>query len=181
MSRAAGGLSLAERCAAIELLVLDVDGVMTDGSIHVDDNGVETKVFHVRDGAGIAYWKRLGKRVAIISGRSCRAVDHRAAELGIDRLYQGRLDKRPVLEEVLRLENLSAHQACVMGDDLADIPALKMAGLAVTVADAVAEVKAVVDHVTQRSGGCGAVREVIGWLLQAQGRWTEVTKRYEGS
>lgn len=181
MSETASGSSVAERCAAVELLVLDVDGVLTDGGIYVDDNGVETKRFHVRDGAGIAYWRRLGKRVAIISGRSCRAVDHRAAELKIERVFQDRLDKRPALEELLALEGLSAHQACFVGDDLADIPALKFAGVAVTVADAVPEVKAVAQHVTERPGGRGAVREVIEWLLRAQGRWTEIVNRYSGS
>jgi 3-deoxy-D-manno-octulosonate 8-phosphate phosphatase (KDO 8-P phosphatase) len=168
-------------CAAIDLLVLDVDGVMTDGGIHVNDDGVETKVFNVRDGAGIAYWMRLGKRVAIISGRSCQAVDRRAAELGIHRVFQGRLDKRPALEELLRLEGLSADQACVVGDDLADIPALKFAGVAVAVCDAVNEVKAVAHHITSQPGGHGAVREVIEWLLQAQGRWAEIVQHYTGS
>jgi len=181
MSGATSGSSIADRCAAVELLVLDVDGVLTDGGIYVDDNGVETKKFHVRDGAGIVYWRRLGKRVAIISGRSCRAVDHRAAELGIERLYQGRLDKRPALEELLALEGLSAHQSCFVGDDLADIPALKFAGVAVTVADAVPEVKAVAHHVTERPGGRGAVREAVEWLLRAQGRWPEILNRYSGS
>jgi 3-deoxy-D-manno-octulosonate 8-phosphate phosphatase (KDO 8-P phosphatase) len=181
MSESASRRSVAERCAAVELLVLDVDGVLTDGGIYVDDNGVETKKFHVRDGAGIAYWRRAGKRVAIISGRRCRAVDHRAAELRIERVYQDRLDKRPALEELLSLERLAAHQVCFVGDDLADIPALKFAGVAVTVADAVPEVKAVADHVTERPGGRGAVREAIEWLLRAKGRWADVVKRYEGN
>ena len=171
--------TLAERCAGIELLVLDVDGVLTDGSIHVDDNGVETKRFHVRDGAGIAYWQRAGKRVAIISGRSCRAVDHRAAELRIDRVYQGRLDKRPALDELLALEQLSADRACVVGDDLADIPAMQAARLAVAVADAAPETRAAAHVVTRTPGGYGAVREVIEFVLQAQGRWAEVVERYK--
>jgi 3-deoxy-D-manno-octulosonate 8-phosphate phosphatase (KDO 8-P phosphatase) len=173
--------SLADRCAAIELLVLDVDGVLTDGAIIVDANGVETKQFHVRDGAAIAYWRRLGKRVAIISGRTCRAVDHRAAELGIDRVYQGRLDKRNVLEEILALESLTAPQACFVGDDLADLPPMQTAGLAVAVADAVPEVRAAAHYVTRTAGGHGAVREVVEWILKAQGQWTAVLQRYQGS
>ncbi len=172
--------TLADRCAEIELLVLDVDGVLTDGSIHVDDDGVETKRFHVRDGAGIAYWQRLGKRVAIISGRSCRAVDHRAAELGIERVYQGRLDKGPALDELLALERIPAGHACVVGDDLADIPAMRAAGLAVAVADAAPETRAAAHVVTQTPGGCGAVREVVELILQAQGRWSEIVERYKG-
>ena len=171
---------LADRCAAIELLVLDVDGVLSNGGIWVEDNGVETKEFHVRDGAGIAYWQRLGKRAAIISGRRCRAVEHRAVELGIQRVYQGRLDKLPALEELLALEGLRLEQTCVVGDDLADVPPLKAAGLAVAVADAVPEVRAAAHYVTQLAGGRGAVREVIEWILKNQGRWNEVVKRYEG-
>jgi len=173
--------TLSERCAGIELLVLDVDGVLTDGGIYVDDDGKETKKFHVRDGAGIAYWKRLGKRVAILSGRQCAAVEHRAKELNLDRVYQGRLEKRPVLEEILRLEGLSAEKACFVGDDLADIPAMSVAGLAITVADAAPEVRAVAHWVTQRPGGHGAVREAIEYLLRAQGRWTEVLRHYQRS
>ena len=173
--------SLAERCAAIELLVLDVDGVLTDGGIIVDDNGVESKQFHVRDGAAIAYWRQAGKKVAIISGRRCRAVDHRATELGIERVYQARLDKRNALEELLRLEGLLARQTCVVGDDLADIPALKAAGLAVAVQDAVTEVRAAAHYVTQIPGGRGAVREVVELLLGVQGRWAKVVERYTGS
>jgi 3-deoxy-D-manno-octulosonate 8-phosphate phosphatase (KDO 8-P phosphatase) len=181
MSETARESSIVDACAAIELLVLDVDGVMTDGSIYVDDNGLETKVFHVRDGAGIAYWKRLGKRVVIISGRTCRAVAHRAAELGIERVYQGRLDKRTVLQEVLSLEGLAARQACMIGDDLADIPALRLAGVAVAVGDAVSEVKSVAHYITVQPGGRGAVREVIEWLLRAQGQWSGIAQSYEGS
>jgi 3-deoxy-D-manno-octulosonate 8-phosphate phosphatase (KDO 8-P phosphatase) len=171
--------ALAARCAAIELLVLDVDGVLSDGSILVDDAGVETKRFHVRDGAGIAYWKRLGKRVAIISGRRCAAVDHRAAEMGIARVYQGRLDKLPALRELLALEGLQIEQACVVGDDLADIPPMQAAGLAVAVADASPEVREAAHHVTDLPGGRGAVREVIELVLRAQGRWAEIVSQYQ--
>jgi 3-deoxy-D-manno-octulosonate 8-phosphate phosphatase (KDO 8-P phosphatase) len=181
MTQAAAEQSAAARCAAVELLVLDVDGVMTDGGIHVNDAGVETKVFHVRDGAGIVYWKRLGKQLAIISGRSCQAVDRRAAELGIQRVYQGRLDKRTVLEEILHHEGLRADQACMVGDDLADLGALSIVGVAVAVSDAVAEVKAVAHHITQQPGGRGAVREVIEWLLRAQGKWDGIVQHYSGS
>jgi 3-deoxy-D-manno-octulosonate 8-phosphate phosphatase (KDO 8-P phosphatase) len=172
--------SLQERCAAVELLVMDVDGVLSDGGIWVDDNGVEAKQFHVRDGAGIAYWMRAGKRAAIISGRYCKAVDHRAAELGITRVFQGRLDKRPALEELLAAERIAPAQVCAIGDDLADIPALRHVGLAVAVADAVDEVRAAAHYVTRATGGRGAVRELVEMLLRAQGRWADVVRRYEG-
>ena len=173
--------SVSDRCMPIELLVLDVDGVLSDGGILVDDNGVETKQFHVRDGAGIAYGKRLGKRVAIISGRRCQAVDHRAAEMGIERVYQGRLDKLPALKEVLALERLGFEQVCFVGDDLADLPALQAAGLAVAVADASPEVRAAAHYVTSQPGGRGAVRQAIEFVLRAQGRWSEIVRHYQGS
>ena len=168
--------SLAERCATIELLVLDVDGVLSDGGIIVDANGVESKRFHVRDGAAMAYWRHLGKRSAIISGRRCRAVDHRAGEMGIGRVFQGVAQKRPALQELLALERLNAKQACVMGDDLADLPSMSVAGLAVAVADAAPEVQEAAHYVTCRPGGQGAVREVVELVLKAQGRWNQVVK-----
>jgi 3-deoxy-D-manno-octulosonate 8-phosphate phosphatase (KDO 8-P phosphatase) len=168
---------LAELCAPIELLVLDVDGVLTDGGIILDDRGSESKQFHVRDGAGIAYWLRLGKRVAILSGRSCAAVAHRAAELGIRSVHQNCADKGPALEELLRAEALSARQACVVGDDLADLPALDIAGLAVAVSDAVPELRAAAHYVTETPGGRGAVREVVELVLRAQGLWPGLLER----
>jgi 3-deoxy-D-manno-octulosonate 8-phosphate phosphatase (KDO 8-P phosphatase) len=172
--------SLQERCAAIDLVVMDVDGVLSDGGIWVDDHGGESKQFHVRDGAGIAYWLRAGKRAAIISGRYCKAVDYRAAELGITRVFQGRLDKRPALEELLAAEGVAPDRVCAIGDDLADIPVLRFVGLGVAVADAVDEARAAAHYVTRAAGGRGAVRELVEMLLRAQGRWPDIVRRYEG-
>lgn len=159
--------------AGVELLCLDVDGVMTDGGIRLDDNAVETKRFHVRDGTGIRIWTRLGYHVALITGRSGNAVRHRAAELGIEHLIQTSSDKAASLAAVLDEFKLDAAQAAVLGDDLPDLPMMRRAGYAMAVADAVPEVRQAAAFVTTRAGGDGAVREAVEHLLNARGRWGE--------
>jgi 3-deoxy-D-manno-octulosonate 8-phosphate phosphatase (KDO 8-P phosphatase) len=161
--------TLAERCAAIELLVLDVDGVLTDGGIVYGDPGVEWKRFHVRDGSGLKFWQEAGKRVAIISGRTSRVVEMRAAELGISAVAQGAADKLAAYRALTAASGLTAAQACVVGDDVPDLPVLANCGLAVAVADACAEARAAAHYVTQMAGGQGAVREVIELILRCQG------------
>jgi 3-deoxy-D-manno-octulosonate 8-phosphate phosphatase (KDO 8-P phosphatase) len=172
--------NLPVRAAAIELLLLDVDGVLTDGGVIYSDDGTEWKRFHVRDGSGLKLWRAAGKRAAIVSGRTSAAVARRAAELGIDPVLQGRDDKRAALAEVLAATGLRLEQVCAMGDDLPDVPVLRACGLAVAVPDACAEARAVAHHVTAAPGGHGAVRDAIEWLLTVQGRWTELTARYTG-
>ncbi|AWM42186.1 3-deoxy-D-manno-octulosonate 8-phosphate phosphatase KdsC [Gemmata obscuriglobus] len=169
---------LAARAAAIELLLLDVDGVMTDGSVAYLDDGRELKRFHVRDGSGLKLWRAAGKRVAIVSGRCSSAVERRAAELGVSPVLQGREDKRSALEEVLRVTGVPPDRVCALGDDLPDVPVLRACGLAVAVADACTEARAVAHYVTAVPGGHGAVRDAIEWLLKLAGRWGEVTARY---
>ena len=166
--------TLAERLAPIRLLVLDVDGVLTDGLIILDDHGVESKHFHVRDGAAIALWNKVGRRTAILSGRSARCVDLRAAELGIEPVVQGSPDKGEALRQMIAKLNLELSQVGFMGDDLADLPALEIAGFAACPGDAAPEVQAVADHVTSAPGGRGAVREVIEILMKAQNVWPEL-------
>lgn len=166
--------SLIQRAAAVRLLILDVDGVLTDGRITYTADGLEVKSFHVRDGSGLFFWQRLGGRVAIISGRTSKAVDVRAAELGIPVVIQGARDKRPALDRVLETTGSTAGEACAIGDDLPDLPLLRSCGLAVAVADACPEARAAAHYVTQTPGGRGAVREVIELLLRAQGRWYEL-------
>jgi 3-deoxy-D-manno-octulosonate 8-phosphate phosphatase (KDO 8-P phosphatase) len=173
--------SLHERCAAIEMLVLDVDGVLTDGRIVYSDRDEEIKAFHVRDGAGIKFWLHLGKRVGVITGRTSRTVDRRARELGVTAVVQGAEDKRAAFDQMLRDHGVQPAQVCTMGDDLPDVPLLRQSGLAITVADACSEAKAAAHHVTQAPGGRGAVREAIEFVLRAQGRWHEVLARFEGS
>jgi 3-deoxy-D-manno-octulosonate 8-phosphate phosphatase (KDO 8-P phosphatase) len=159
--------------ANIELLCLDVDGVMTDGSIRLDDNAVETKRFHVRDGTGLKLWMKLGYQVAIITGRTGRVVEHRARELGISHVVQGTRDKAAALEKVLGELGLKPAQAATLVDDLPDMPMMPIAGYAMAVADAAEEVRARAAFVTSRPGGHGAVREAVEHLLKAKGRWDE--------
>ncbi len=167
--------SLEHRAAAIRLLVLDVDGVLTDGRITYTADGVEIKSFHVRDGSGIVFWQRMGGKSVIISGRTSKAVDVRAAELGITMVVQGSSDKRAALDRVLEATGLQAAEACAVGDDLPDLPVLRSCGLAAAVADACPEVRAAAHYVTQMRGGRGVVREIVELLLRAQGRWCELT------
>lgn len=170
--------TLASRCSAIELLLLDVDGVLTDGSIVYADNGVEVKSFHVRDGSGLKLWHMAGKRSAIISGRKSSVVEIRASELGIGKVIQGAADKRAALAEMLAHADVRAEQVAFIGDDLPDLPLLRWCGLAVAVADACVEVRAAAQYVTRAPGGRGAVREVIELILRCQGRWQQVVEPF---
>jgi 3-deoxy-D-manno-octulosonate 8-phosphate phosphatase (KDO 8-P phosphatase) len=171
---------LAARAARVRLLLLDVDGVLTDGRIVYADDGTEVKRFHVRDGSGLKFWRQTGKRAAVVSGRSSPAVDRRAAELGLAPVIQGQGDKLPAFERVLAETGLSAAEVCAVGDDLPDLPVLARAGLAVAVADACPEVRAAADYVTAVPGGAGAVRDAIEWLLQLTGEWDGVVGSFKG-
>ncbi len=157
------------KAAAIRLLVLDVDGVMTDGSIRYDADGNEFKVFHVRDGYGIKQVAAAGITVAIISGRSCVAVEKRAAELGIEHVHLGVSNKLEAFNHLLDKLQLQADDAACVGDDVPDLEILSAAGLAVAVADAHPELDAVTHWHTHNGGGKGAVREVCDLLLAVQG------------
>lgn len=168
---------LADRCRAIELLLVDVDGVLTDGAIIVDDRGVESKHFHVRDGSALALWRKAGRRAAILSGRRAALVDRRAAELGISPVVQGVADKGPPFREILRGLGLDPSQVCYMGDDLADLPVLAAVGLAACPGDAAPEVREASHLVAEALGGRGAVREVVEVLLKNQGLWDDLIDR----
>jgi 3-deoxy-D-manno-octulosonate 8-phosphate phosphatase (KDO 8-P phosphatase) len=172
--------SLDQRCAAIEMLILDVDGVLTDGRIIYSDAGAELKAFHVRDGSGLKLWLQLGKRAGIITGRSSPVVERRAKELGLTEVVQGAEDKRIAYERMLTDHGLDARCVAYVGDDLPDLPLMLMSGLAIAVVDACAEVKATAHHVTLAKGGRGAVREAIELILQVQGRWSDVVARFGG-
>ena len=168
--------SLAERCARIEMLVVDVDGVLTDGRIVYSDRGEEAKAFHVRDGSGMKLWVRMGKRLGIITGRSSTIVSRRAQELGVTALIQGVDDKGAALAQMLAEQRVEPAAVCCVGDDLPDLPMLRASGLAVAVADACEEARQTAHHVTMKSGGRGAVREVIELILRHEGRWEEAVK-----
>jgi 3-deoxy-D-manno-octulosonate 8-phosphate phosphatase (KDO 8-P phosphatase) len=171
---------LSERAEAIELLLLDVDGVLTDGSILYADDGTELKRFHVRDGSGLKLWRAAGKRAAIVSGRQSAAVERRAAELGISPVLQGRDDKLAALAQVLADTGVRPERVCAIGDDLPDLPVFRACGLAVAVADACPELRRAADYVTTAPGGRGAVREAVEWLLKLGGRWDDLTAHYTG-
>lgn len=174
-------LTLAERCRRVELLVLDVDGVLTAGGIvlgQADDPAggpaLEWKEFHVRDGLGLRIWRDAGKRLALISGRKSGVVERRAAEIGATDVLQGVADKGAALLTLLAARGLKSEQSAFVGDDLIDVPALARCGLAVAVADACPEAVAAAHYVTLRPGGRGAVREVVERILRCQGLWPAV-------
>jgi YrbI family 3-deoxy-D-manno-octulosonate 8-phosphate phosphatase len=168
-----------DRCRRIQLILADVDGVLTNGGIVFDNNGVELKQFHIRDGLGIRLWQRSGGKFGLITGRSSQIVKQRAAELGIDIVRQGFEQKLQVAQETIALLGLRIDQACFIGDDLPDLPVIRRVGLGVAVADAAAEVLAAAHFVTRRKGGQGAVRELIETILKAQNRWDDVVEKYE--
>ena len=161
----------------IDLLVLDVDGVLTDGKIILTPGGDEIKEFHVRDGAGMKYWRQAGKKLAVITGRGSPAVLCRLADLGVDALRMNAADKRPALQSVLAELNIPANRTAVVGDDLADLPLLKTCALPVAVADAVPELLDAAAYITKLPGGHGAVRETIETILRPTGLWTKIIER----
>ena len=169
---------LERKALAVTTVVLDVDGVLTDGGILLAPDGAELKRFDVQDGSGIVYLMRAGLRVAIISGRRAAAVEARAQELGIEDVYQGYHRKLDAFEDIRNKRGLRAEETACIGDDLPDIPLMRTAGLGIAVANARPEVIGVADHVTRAAGGAGAVREAAEWLLKIQGRWDGILARY---
>ncbi len=167
-----------KQLAKIKLLLLDVDGVLTDGRIIYDNHGNELKAFDVKDGHGLKMVQRAGIKVGIITGRRSAVVSRRAQELGIEILYQGALRKLEPYLEILSEQGLIDEQVAYIGDDIVDLPILHRVGFSATVADAVPEVLPCVDYITSRPGGGGAVREVCDLLVRASGQWDELTKRY---
>ncbi len=167
-----------ERAKRVRLLLLDVDGVLTDGQLAFDGAGREIKFFHIRDGQGIRFLQQAGIRVGIVTGRKSKAVDFRARDLGIDLVFQKVRDKEKTLGAILRKENLRAEQVCYVGDDLVDLAVLSCVGLAVAVADAAREVKTLAHYTTRFPGGRGAVREICERVLKAQGKWEKIIQVY---
>ncbi|WP_241505961.1 KdsC family phosphatase [Parahaliea mediterranea] len=161
---------MSEKAAAIRLLALDVDGVLTDGRIYYGNNGEELKAFNIKDGLGIKLVQKVGIEVAIITGRNSHIVARRAAELGIGEVVQGREDKREALAELCRAKGLQLSECAYMGDDLPDLGAIVAAGLGLTVADACERVAAAANWRSHLGGGCGAVREACEFLLEARGQ-----------
>ena len=163
----------------IRLLVLDVDGVMTDGRIIMNYAGREIKNFDVKDGHGIKILMRYGIDVILVTGRKSTVVEHRARDLGIGEVHQGVTNKLEISDTILRNRSLNYEHIAFVGDDIVDIPLLRRVGFSVAVADAAEDVRKCADYVTIRKGGRGAVREVCEVILKAKGEWTDVAKRYE--
>ena len=171
--------SIKEKLKGIKLLILDVDGVMTDGRIIMDNEGKEIKNFNVRDGHGLKLLQRYGIKVAILTGRQSKVVEHRAKDLDIKDVYQKVFNKKDVFEKIMKNHKLSPDEAAFIGDDIVDIPVLRRVGFSVAVADAADVVKKSVDYVARNSGGRGAVREICEMILKAQDKWPEIAAKYE--
>lgn len=162
----------------IKLLILDVDGVLTDGKLLFDGQGREYKSFHARDGHGIKLLRQTGVEVAVISGRKSNSVTLRMKDLGIEYVYQGQEDKVMAFNEIIRSLSIQAEEAAHVGDDLLDLPIMRRVGLSVAVNDANFAVKEYADWCTSLSGGQGAVREVCDFIMQAQGNLEAVINSY---
>lgn len=174
---------LRERAARVRLLLMDVDGVLTDGRlINVpgpDGHVVETNAFDSQDGIALQWLNWHGVETGVISGRVSPATEERARQVKMTYVYQGHIEKIPILEEISRKSGISFSDIAYMGDDLTDVVVMRRVGLAIAPANARAEVKRAAHHVTTAAGGSGAVREVIEILLQAQGKWADILRKYE--
>ena len=169
---------LARRASRIKLILMDCDGVLTDGRLWLTEDGNEQKSFNTHDGLGLTLLHRAGLRSGIISGRNSSAVSQRAEQLGIEFVRQGDPEKIAAFEEILAQAEVNESEVAFIGDDLTDIPLMQRAELAVAVADAVLETRSVAHYVTRAPGGRGAVREVIELVLKSQGRWNDLLEHY---
>jgi YrbI family 3-deoxy-D-manno-octulosonate 8-phosphate phosphatase len=174
-------MNLANACSKIELILSDVDGVMTDGGIYVQDNGEQIIKFHIRDGMGVRLWREAGKRFGIVTGRKLESVKKRAADLWMDIVRLGIDDKLPEVDRLAAEFGITRDQVCFIGDDLLDMATIRAVGLGVAVADAAEEVRNVAQYTTSVRGGQGAAREVIELILKNTDRWNDVVKRYGGA
>ena len=171
-------IAIERRASRIKLLLMDCDGVLTDGRLWLTEDGDEHKSFNTHDGLGLSLLHRAGLKSGIITGRSSKAVTRRASELGVEFVRQGDPDKIEAFEEVLRLAGVAENEVAFVGDDLTDIPIMQRSEFAVAVADAVEEARSVAHYVTRAKGGRGAVREVIEMILKSQGRWQDLVDEY---
>lgn len=163
---------------AIKLLALDVDGVLTDGSLMIHTTGTESKIFNTLDGHGLRMWRRAGLQVAFLSGRPSEPTNRRAEQLEVEYCLTDCYDKVPKLDQILQQTKLAYENIAYIGDDLPDLPVIRIVGFGAAVANAVDEVKRYADYVTIRPGGSGAVREVIEYILKKTGRWDSLLERY---
>ena len=163
-----------KKAASIKVLILDVDGVLTDGRITLNERGDEVKSFNVKDGLGLKILMSTGIEVVIITGRKSMVVEHRARELGIDEVWQGIKDKRALCKKIIGEKGLKKKEVCCIGDDLPDLAMFMETGLRIAVADAVEEVGKKADFVTKKNGGYVAVREACEWILRSRGAWPKI-------
>ena len=170
---------LLTRMRRVTALVLDVDGVLTDGRIIYDEFGDELKCFDVQDGTGLVFWHRAGLKSAIITARKSKLVKRRAKEMAVDFLAQQAFKKIQAYEQFLRRYHLLPEQVCAIADDVMELPIFQRVGLAIAVQNAVPEIKSASHYVTMRSGGCGAVREVTDLILKAKGLWNQIFLPYQ--
>jgi 3-deoxy-D-manno-octulosonate 8-phosphate phosphatase (KDO 8-P phosphatase) len=166
------------RASHIKLLLMDCDGVLTDGRLWLTEDGDEQKSFNTKDGLGLDLLHRAGLKSGVISGRTSKPLARRARELGVEFVRQGDPNKVEAFEEVLRLAGVEEDEVAFIGDDLTDIPLMQRAELAVAVADAVEETRSVAHYVTRAEGGRGAAREVIEMILKSQGLWNDLVEDY---
>jgi YrbI family 3-deoxy-D-manno-octulosonate 8-phosphate phosphatase len=174
-------MSLATICSNIELILSDVDGVMTDGGIQLLDDGTQFVKFHIRDGMGVRLWREAGKRFGIVTGRNLEAIRRRAADLWLDIVRLGVDDKLPAVDTLAAELGLTRQQVCYIGDDLLDLATIRAVGMGIAVADAVEDVRRAAKYVTSVPGGQAPVREVVELILTNTGRWDDVLKRYGGA
>jgi 3-deoxy-D-manno-octulosonate 8-phosphate phosphatase (KDO 8-P phosphatase) len=173
-------MHLAELCGQIELILSDVDGVMTDGGIRILDRGEQLLKFHIRDGMGVRLWREAGKRFGIVTGRNLESIRRRAADLRLDIVRLGVDDKLPAVDELAAEFKITREQICYIGDDLLDLRVIQAVGFGVAVADAVEDVRRAAKYVTSVPGGQAPVREVVELILKNTGRWDDVLRRYGG-
>ncbi|MEJ7619855.1 MAG: HAD-IIIA family hydrolase [Aquificaceae bacterium] len=171
-------MELRDRALKIKLLLLDVDGVLTDGRLYYTSRGEEIKVFNVRDGLGIKLAQRAGIRVGVISGRNSEALINRLRELKVDEVHLGYNQKLPILEDVMKRLSLSLEEIAFLGDDYVDLPILRRVGFPMAVLDAPEEIKKHALYITKSRGGHGAVRDAIEFILKLRGQWEEVIRQY---
>jgi 3-deoxy-D-manno-octulosonate 8-phosphate phosphatase (KDO 8-P phosphatase) len=169
-----------DKASKIKLLLLDVDGVMTDGRITLNDRGEETKTFNVKDGLGLKMLMFSGLEVVIVTGRRSQVLAHRSKELGIEEVYQGVKDKNTVCQLLKKAKDLKKEEICSLGDDIPDLGMFKESGLRIAVADAVKEVREAADFITKSNGGFGAVREACELILKCQGKWRDALAVFTG-
>ncbi len=173
------GKNLKEKAEKIKIIVLDIDGTMTDGRIHIDENRIEMKSFDVKDGFAIAQAIEYGLIFAIITGRQSPVVDKRAAELKIKEVHQAVKNKLEKLQEILKKYSINPEETAYIGDDINDIPAMKICGLKAVPADGADEVKEIADIVCKKNGGRGAVRELLEIILKSKGIWKDILQKYD--